>query len=162
MAQAQVLDAQPDELQAVVTDVLAGVAAEFASVDYTEPLTEFLTTLEDAHLEYYQGEHDPLGAAWAPLSPRTIRKKGSDAILFEHGDMIHSLIASSDSNAIRGVIREGDQYGLVFGTSDEKAMFHMTGTARMPARPHVGLNDKLLDTLTNSLADKAIEGFAKG
>lgn len=71
--------------------------------------------------QFEQGS-DPYGVPWRTLAPYTIRKKGHDLILIEHGDLERDTHARPASGA--GV-------ELV---SNEIGQFHQTGTERMPAR----------------------------
>jgi len=69
------------------------------------------------------------GPGWAPLSPETIKRKGSTRILRDKDDLYGSFEKGATNNVFRVSATEGE-----FGTSDSKAMFHQTGTSRMPKR----------------------------
>ncbi|HHJ12299.1 MAG TPA: phage virion morphogenesis protein, partial [Chromatiales bacterium] len=64
------------------------------------------------------------GTPWTPLKPATRKRKRTDRMLFEEGDLL------------RGPVYRATPHALEFGISDFKAPFHQFGTARgLPARP---------------------------
>lgn len=74
---------------------------------------------------------------WPPLAESTLRQKARqgystapNAVLIASGELVTSL-TSDGGDHIEHI--SGD--GLDFGTADPKAIFHMTGTSKMPARP---------------------------
>lgn len=133
--------------------IFLDVEQQLNDMDYTEPLTLFQAELAKGEQEAFDGQREPGGSPWAPLSPVTVAKKGHSTILFEFGDLRASLVAVGGPNNISTVMARGS----LFGTEDEKAIFHTTGTSRMPARPPVGTNDEAVDGLAESLADYAVE-----
>lgn len=161
MTQTQTIEVEPDGIQATLEDIFKDVQDQFKDIDYTPVLQGYMTELETAHVDYFMEEHDPVGKAWKPLSPRTIARKGHDQILFETGALMNSP-GGQTADSIKLVFREGDGTYLVFGTGVEYAHWHMTGTTRMPARPFLGLNDELLETLTTATADAAVDALMKG
>ena len=98
----------------------------------------------------YLGQHGPDGTTWASLSPVTIARKEHSAILVDTGRMFESL---TTPNGTQDTIWITGPNWLTFGTEVEYAHFHQTGTKRMPARPHVGLNEATVTQISQRLAD---------
>lgn len=138
--------------------VVEQLGDQVVSMDFTQVLDDFLPEIASQHSEMFGGQHDSNGSPWAVLAPSTVARKGQDRILFETGALMESLVTIGGSNNIA----EAFPRGLVFGTSDEKAMFHQEGTLRMPARPPVGLSEETLDRLVNRVADAAVENLRTG
>ncbi len=138
----------------------ADIASSFANMDLGPTLQRELGFLELVHNDYFYDAQDPGGNAWQPLAPSTIAAKGHDTILVDSGRLINSL-TQQGPDAIRRVEGGRGNYELVFGTSVEYAIFHDTGTARMPARPAVGWSDETLDEIEGHVADGAIEEMQK-
>jgi phage virion morphogenesis protein len=84
----------------------------------------------------------PDGAAWAPLKPATVAKKGSANILVDTGRLLGSI--SHISGATFAVV----------GTNVYYAKFHQSGTRKMMARAFVGLS-----TDNRSELERVIHGF---
>jgi len=133
--------------------VIDGIGQQVSAMDYSETLGDFLPTIAEQHAEMFGGEHDSNGSPWAQLAPSTVARKGHSRILFETGALMESLVSVGGENNIA----ESFPRGLVFGTSDEKALFHQNGTSRMPARPPVGLSEETLDKLVDRVADATVE-----
>lgn len=92
--------------------------------------------LNESHIKFFEHAESPAGEKWPPLSPVTIRKKhGDETILVETGDMLTSLVDGGEDH-----IERREPAELIWGTSDRKAPYHMTGTSRMPQRAFVGFS----------------------
>lgn len=148
-----------DGLSAVLGDVFDSIAIQFQEVEYTEPLSDAIKTLEQQHEVMYANGQDSNGDAWAPLAPSTIAKKGHDTILVDKKKMRASLV-SETGDSIRDIVSEGRIAGAVFGTDLEYAGFHVEGTARMPARPPVGISEETIETVTNKVADHTVAAIS--
>lgn len=142
-----------DGLQGVFDDI----GKDFEEVRYVELLQGELDILQRAHTDYYVSQSSPVGEAWPVLSPVTIRKKGHAVILFETGQQMQSLTSADAEDAIRDIQEIHLFTGLTFGTSAPFAAFHQAGTRRMPARPHVGMNEPQVDFLAESVADETVK-----
>jgi len=64
-----------------------------------------------------------------PLAASTVKRKGSTKILRDKDDLYASFQKGAGANVFRITPLAAE-----FGTSDFKAMFHQTGTGRMPQR----------------------------
>jgi phage gpG-like protein len=135
--------------------IFLDIEQRFNGIDYTEPLTLFQQTIAAGEAAAFAGEREPGGSPWAALSPVTIAKKGHNRILYETGALMASLVTVGGPGNINAVSSRGS----IFGTDDEKALWHTTGTSRMPARPPVGTNDEDVDELAESIADFAVESL---
>jgi len=124
--------------------------------DYQEFLESYVIELRSFHDDYWANQEDPTGKNWAPLSPKTIAKKGHSTILVDTERLWRSLTEST-IDSICEVIDEGMNHGISFGTSVPYSIFHQEGTERMPARPHVGINNDKVDDLTERTADRTVE-----
>lgn len=85
--------------------------------------------------EFYSQETALFDAQpWAPLSPAYARKKqeiyGDKPIL----KATDALFRSLTQQGATGNIHRVNDLDAEFGSNDPKAMFHFTGTSRMPAR----------------------------
>lgn len=133
-------------------DIFKDMEIGYSEVDYSDGLAEFLPVLRGDHQEMFSGEHDSSGAQWAPLAQSTINRKGHERILFESGHLQSSLVQKGGADHLENV----NHRELIFGTEDEKAGLHQSGKGRMPARPPVGLKEKTLDKIVDSVADLTI------
>lgn len=124
----------------------ASVARDFGDTNYSAYLHSQLPKLEKLHKLYFDAEQDPTGAGWPALAPSTIQRKGHDRILYESGRLRESL-AGKSGDSLRDVIDEGAMSGLAFGTTVPYSLFHDKATENRPARPHVGINLKVLDKI---------------
>lgn len=151
-----------EDISAVIETVMAGIASASESPGYANALPILVEQSRIAHAGYFATSTDPAGTAWAPLAPSTIERKGHDTILVDTGKLRASLTASSaGGDAIRETFDNGNQAGITFGTSVEYAGYHMSGASRMPARPEVGVNDKLADEMANTIADHVVRQILK-
>lgn len=135
--------------------VYQDVENKFRDCTYRQPFADFVPVLERAHSIFFAAEQSPTGIPWAPLARSTVRRKKHSRILVDTGRLLGSLSSSDHTDAIRDI---EDRY-LAFGTSVPYAIYHQTGTSRMPARPPVGLNEVILNLLCNRLADHVVEAL---
>jgi phage gpG-like protein len=90
---------------------------------------------------------------WEPLSPVTVARKGSSAILRETDALMDSLTSEGTEGAVREIF--GDE--LVFGTSltSEEGFPYpaalQSGTSRMPARDPLTYPDTVLRRFTKQV-----------
>lgn len=142
---------QIDDVQ-FLGGIFVEVEQAYNGADYGPALEGFFPKLEDAHSEFFAGEHSPAGEQWPALSPVTIAKKGHDIILVETGALEASLAGRTGDS-----IRQADARGALFGTSAEKSIFHTVGGPNLPQREHVGMNDELVDVLADEIANSLVE-----
>lgn len=128
------------------------------NADYTETLEGFQQTIAEQEAGMFAGEYDSNLVSWSELKPSTIKRKGHDRILVETGALRESLVHVGGT----GNIHSATSRQLVYGTSDEHAIFHQFGTRKMAARPPVGLTEDSLRKLTDNVADATVEILMRG
>lgn len=136
--------------------VLVDIERGFRECDYTESLQNFFPVLESTHAKHFASQSDPAGVPWAPLSPRTIKRKGHSTILFETGRLKASLVGQT-GDSIRAISDRGQ--GALFGTSVPYSIFHDVGGGNLPQRRHVGMIDETLQLLVDSVANRSVESL---
>lgn len=96
-----------------------------------------LSMMEDDVGEQFASEGKAMSKGWAPLSPVTIAQKSRlnlrPEILQATGRLLNSLVVGARGEDIH----EAMPYGLNYGTRVPYAVFHHTGTRKMPARKFV-------------------------
>ncbi len=140
-------------------DVVLQATEDAVDGPYTQALDESIRIIQDWEREMYLGQHGPNGAAWAPLSPVTIARKEHSAILVDTGRMFESL---TTPNGTEDTVWITGPTWLTFGTEVPYAHFHQTGTKRMPARPHVGVNEATVTLIGQRLADAVAARINQG
>ncbi len=138
-----------DQFQSVF-DELSEILNELS---YIEPLSEFQQEFAKGEQAAFDGQRSPGGDSWAALSPVTVKRKGHSTILFETGALKASLVTVGGAGNISTVADRGS----IFGTSDEKSLWHTLGTSKMPKREHVGTNAETVDKLAITIADFAVK-----
>lgn len=128
--------------------------------------------------EYYRGQlHRQflragvgMGGAWRPLSPRTVKRKGHNTILFDTNGLYKSYTRTSSPFNISQVSRNSGKFGSWYmAVSDSgkiipAAVFHQMGTRRggrsyMPARPVIQINRQLTDKIGDEIIDHLFKGW---
>lgn len=135
--------------------ILQEVENAFSTLDYRETLKGFEESLIEEHAGHFSGRVDSSGSIWPPLAASTIKKKGHDVPLVETGEMKKSVLNSSHPDHVGATSHRG----LIFGTEDRKAIFHQFGTAKIPQRAFIGMNEGLVDEVTDGVANHAVEGL---
>ncbi len=133
--------------------LLVELSSVVANADYEPVLQDFQQDLAQGEAEAFQSEHEPGGSPWLPLKPSTMKRKHHAGILFDTGALMASLITVGGP----GNVHETNPRGLLFGTDVEYSIFHQEGTAKMPARPHVGTTEDVVDRLMNRIADDVVK-----
>ncbi len=143
---------------------LADVTFEWELFDHGAMQSHYIERLEDHHETNFQRERDPQGDPWVDLEESTVKAKGHDFILTEFDDLHQSLVSQTgDSIRRRTETDRGSE--LIYGTSDFKSGWHMTGTTnkdgsvRMPKREHVGIDDLFVDNIVSDTAEFLIESL---
>lgn len=143
----------------VDTTAFDAISNDLATVvrdcDYQPMLEEFQRVIAHGEAEAFLAQSTPGGVAWDKLADVTIQRKGHDVILVETSALLVSLV---DING-PGNINMTMSHGLIFGTDVDYAMFHETGTSKMPARPVVGMSDETLDDLCERVAQTTIDSL---
>lgn len=142
-----------DDLQ-FLGGIFQGVENDFNGLDYEKPLQSYLPSLVKSHGDFFSSRVDPNGSQWPPLAAYTIKKKGHDVPLVETGAMKSSVLEKGADH-----IEAVSHRGLLFGTKDEKAVYHQFGTNRIPQRAFIGMQTEQVDEVAGIVADHAVEGL---
>jgi hypothetical protein len=115
--------------------------SKFANVDLEAWMKEEISYLQMWEAELFAVGKSPSGQQWQELSPLTIAKKGSEIILIDTLRLWNAEATTSGSgDSVREGLRTHNGCMIVYGTTVEYAGFLQTGTRKMPARPHIGVN----------------------
>lgn len=136
------------------------ITTDWNSAKFAGVIDEIESVLEIAHQGYYQNQTNPVGEGWPALSPITVKQKGHSRILYRTGRMMESL-ATKTKDSVREKWDETKNHGISFGTDVPYAVFHQDGTADIPQREHVGMNDRLLGNILELIADEAVRILAE-
>lgn len=132
----------------------------FGSIRYTNPLREVLKLLERHHESSFAAQIGPGGEYWPPLAIATAAAKGHARIMHLTGALGASLHGGG-ADAIRDIIDEPSFPGATYGTRDEKAYYHQTGSGP-PERPVVGFTDDVADQIRDIIADHVVGELVRG
>src|ERR1035438_7964586 len=94
-------------------------------------------------LANFMNSEDPDGNPWAPLKYRKGR------ILVKTGLLFTQAVAAGSSPVI------SDDSLLISVPEPTYGIFHLTGTRNMPARPWLGLNEKMVEEIGDGAAKSA-------
>ena len=164
-------------------ELLDGVVEDFEKTDYIGFLGAELDRLADLHKAFFDSSSGPDGSPWKPNAPSTIKQKGHSTILrgvrsrkerdfkgtkgrpgvkfrrsrwlggYRLSTSLTAKTRQSYGDAVREAVSEGNGGALTFGTTVPYATYNDQGTERIPARPHVGMNEQFLDAVVERLAD---------
>lgn len=108
--------------------------------------------LQSHHERYFDERTGPDGAAWAKNAPLTVKLKGHGRQLEEEG-LLRDSLAGQNEYSVRRVMSPIE---LDFGTCREWSAINQAGTGRIPARPHVGASESLINDLVELVASLLI------
>ena len=114
-----------------------------------QPILESISeTLLNRNKDRHSKQVEPDGTPWHPLSAKTLTRKRTKRMLYEHGDMLGSLHPKLAGNV------------LTLAFANEKAKWHHKGTkskttnrTRLPARPLLGFPDDDADAVKHLVQD---------
>ena len=136
-----------------VNSLFSDISNRIRDIDYEPAMIASLELIADGEKAAFDAGQAPGGGAWAPNAPSTIKKKGHGIVLFETGRLEKSLVEVGAPDNIH----ETSHRGLLFGTEVPYSIFNQEGTSRIPQREHVGMHEKLVDAITEEVADFAVE-----
>jgi len=134
-------------------EIVLDISGDFNAIDYEPVMIASLELIADGEKAAFDSGSSPGGEPWTPNAPSTIEKKGHGIVLFETGALEQSLVEVGAENNIH----ETSHRGLLFGTELPYSIFNQEGTSRIPARPHVGMNEQLVDAITEEIAEFTVE-----
>jgi phage gpG-like protein len=124
--------------------------------DNSPALAAVADDLREMIAEQFATEGAASGTPWAPLAPSTLRKRRGGSILNATGALLSSLTDAGTPGHVEDI---GGQQ-LLFGSSVPYAIFHQTGTRRMPARPIVALSadgtERWLGIVGDAIREKTV------
>jgi len=94
------------------------------------------------------------GKKFVPNAPATIRRKGFDHPLYEHGDLVNSITYDiiDESNQVTGRI------GVFNPELAEIALINEFGTDKIPSRPFLRIAfDENIDRISNQITNKIFD-----
>ena len=144
------LEANKDPFESLVAFVKAIVAPTKTEQDALS------AAVRQGWGENFAGERSGDGRSWAALKPSTVLDRlrsgyGARPILVRSGHLRGSLLNAGASDSYEQAQVSGNEWQLVVGTEDTKAIFHEQGTARMPARPFIALSDQAEQRVVSAL-----------
>ncbi len=163
MSSITIVVTHPSQIPAAVHSVVEDVHTQLLDMRFENELTDMIPDLQQEHSIRFRAGMDDTGAPWAPLAPRTARKKGHGVILVEFGDLEATLTQNTAASVI-DVEREPDGTTLTFGTRDEHSETLQDGNPdnNLPARPHVGVMENTVDRFAEQLADSIVNRLIRG
>ncbi len=119
-----------------VDKALANFQASLA--DQSPALQRVADDFREMIARQFASEGRAEGTLWATLAPSTLRRRRDRAtpILQSSG----ALLRSFTIRGAAGHVERLEEHSLAIGTSLPYALFHQTGTQRMPARPIIVLS----------------------
>jgi phage gpG-like protein len=97
------------------------------------------------------------GTPWPELSPATLRRqRARTPILYKTGALLRSLAEPGAA----GHVEELEGYSLTLGSRLPYALYHQTGTRRLPARPIIVLSgarsERWTEIVRQQIAEKTL------
>jgi phage gpG-like protein len=102
-------------------------------------------------MQCFHGGHSPDGVPWLPLVRPSAKRGGASAKPLRNTDHLMASVAAKGD----GHLENGSDTSFVWGTNVSYAPYHQFGTGRIPARPFLGVNDRMLETIGAILAEHA-------
>lgn len=171
-----------------IGDLYTGILEDFRDINYLPWLSDELNRLADLHKGFFDSSSGPDGAPWKANAPRTIAEKGHSTVLrgirtserslrkmtrplktrrtrwiggYRLATSLTARGTGSAGDAVREAIQTSDKAYLGFGTTVEYSLPNDQGTDHIPARPHIGMNEKHLDGMVERVADYALDQLKK-
>lgn len=157
--------------------VLLEVEADFRNADLEPALHDCADILRESHRQIFDSQSAPDGSPWEPWHWRRPEASDSHPTLRDTGALLASVVGGADH------IENISARDLEFGTSKKYAGIHQSGASfttgiglvgrggvgfipagtriTVPARPFVGVNDKALDAMVNTIADAVVEALKR-
>jgi phage gpG-like protein len=138
-------------------DWLDAQAEHVRKLSFEKPLRAVGLLLGAAARECFDQGRDPGGSPWAALKNPSARRGGGTAKpLRDTGLLMASLTAGASGN-----VQELSDARLVYGTNVDYSAFHQDGTATIPARPFLGVNELTEDRIVRILLGHVEDNLLK-
>ena len=132
-------------------DFLAGLGESLQRIDFAKPLATVGLYLASQAQQRFDEQRSPDGVPWADWArPPSEKRGGPTAKLLRDTDV---LMASLTSQAHAEHIEEATSASLLWGTNLPYSSFQQEGTEDIPARPFLGINDKMRGRIGLILTD---------
>lgn len=106
-------------------------------VDQAPALAQIADDFREMMARQFASQGSAEGTPWAPLAPSTLRRRRtSPSILYATGALLRSLTEPGAA----GHVEELEDQSLTLGSGLPYALYHQTGTRRLPARPLIVLS----------------------
>jgi phage gpG-like protein len=109
---------------------------------------DLLDYLHSQTLRTFSSQQDPYGNAWAPLSPYTLKRKKTNRIMFETGNLMRSFNI--------------DRNDLSLSFNIDYAIKHQTGETRLPQRLLLPIESRGLPNTWVSIIESNTNSFLEG
>ena len=138
-----------------VEKALAGFQESLA--DQAPALARVADDFREMIGQQFTSEGRAEGTPWPELSPATLRRQhASTPILYKTGALLRSL----REHGAAGHVEELEGYSLTLGSRLPYALYHQTGTRRLPARPIIVLSgarsERWTEIVRQQIAEKAL------
>lgn len=141
-----------------IRKLFEAIEANAAKFDFTVTINAIADDLATSHEGFFNNQADPNGELWKALAPVTVKRKGHPVILIEHNNMRSSVVNRKHPKHVETI----SPMSMIWGTSDEKALFHQEGTDRIPQRQFVGWSEAVVESTANKVADSAVDQLLSG
>jgi phage gpG-like protein len=138
-----------------VEKALAGFQESLA--DQAPALARVADDFREMIGQQFASEGRAEGTPWPELSPATLRRRRARTpILYKTGALLRSL----GEPGAAGHVEELEGYSLTLGSRLPYALYHQTGTRRLPARPIIVLSgarsERWTEIVRQQIAEKAL------
>jgi phage gpG-like protein len=138
-----------------VEKALAGFQESLA--DQAPALARVADDFREMMARQFASEGRAEGTPWPELSPATLRRRRARTpILYKTGALLRSL----GEPGAAGHVEELEGYSLTLGSRLPYALYHQTGTRRLPARPIIVLSgarsERWTEIVRQQIAEKAL------
>ncbi len=107
------------------------------------------SVISNGFRENFDARVDETGSAWPPHSPSTVKRYGPHPLLVLSGRMKRAATNVADGEHLSE--RQGDTLIVGIAGSVRYAIFHRTGTSRMPRRNVIFASQKTLGRCRTSI-----------
>lgn len=138
-----------------VNEALA--AFEESLADQAPALARVADDFREMIAQQFASEGRAEGTPWPELAPATLRRRQANTpILYKTGALLRSLREPGAA----GHVEELEGYSLTLGSRLPYAVFHQTGTRRLPARPIIVLSgarsERWTEIVRQQIAEKTL------
>ena len=138
-----------------VENALAAFGESLA--DQAPALASVADDFREMIAQQFASEGRAEGTPWPELSPATLRRRhASTPILYKTGALLRSLREPGAA----GHVEELEGYSLTLGSRLPYAVYHQTGTRRLPARPIIVLSgarsERWAEIVRQQIAEKTL------